>query len=112
MSMRGFFKMDYSGANSAGSGAIAFIDGKVAGIDVGGGIYDGSYSEAQPGVLSGKVNVSFPEGGTLVTGQIAPRGSAISVPFRVANSEIEGHTIQLQTPTGPVAVKLTKVSSL
>ncbi len=110
--MRGLYRMDYVGASSTGYGAIAFVDGKVAGIDVGGVVYAGNYSEVQTGVISGQVEASFPEGGTLVTGQIAPRGSAIIVPFRVSNSEIEGRAIQLQTPTGPVAVKLTKVSSL
>ena len=110
--MRGFFRMDYAGTSSSGTGAIAFIDGKVAGIDVGGGIYDGSYSETEPGVISGKIYVRFPEGGTHVTGHIAPRGSAMAVPFRILYSEIEGHAILLQTPTGPVAVKLIEVSSL
>lgn len=107
--MRGFYRMDYQGTDGSGAGALAFVDGKIAGLDTGGGIYKGTYTEAG-GNLTGSVQMSFPDGGHLVTGFAVPKGTpAQTIPFTIQPGATQ---IKLQTPTGPVSLQLTKVSEL
>lgn len=107
--MDGFYRFDYAGRAGGGAGAIAFVRGKVAGLDAFGGVYKGSYAEAAGGII-GKVEMSHPTGGPLVTGADLAPGETIIIPFRIGQDALAGHTIQLETPTGPVSVKLTLIS--
>lgn len=108
--MRGFFRMDYTRAGGAG-GTVVFTDGHVAGWDTGGGFFRGIYSEAGASV-SGELTMDFPNGGTLVNGDAIAKGTApLRLPFRIED-QARPDSIRLDTPSGPVAVKLTRVSAL
>jgi hypothetical protein len=110
--MRGFFKMDYTGATGQGTGAIAFADGKVAGLDVGGGVYVGTYQEIGDKV-AGSVDLSFPAGGLMVTGAVVPPGSPpMNIPFEADAGNEAGVVLTVTTPVGPVNIRLTKISQL
>ena len=108
--MRGFFRMDYSREGGAG-GTVVFTDGAVAGWDTGGSFFRGHYTESGR-VVTGEVTMDFPNGGTLVNGAPVSKGSEpLRMPFRIEDPS-RPENLRLDTPTGPVAVKLTKVSDL
>ncbi|MDB5508039.1 MAG: hypothetical protein JWL93_508 [Hyphomicrobiales bacterium] len=108
--MRGFFRMDYARAGGAG-GTVVFTDGNVAGWDTGGGFFRGQYQETGTAV-QGELMMDFPNGGTLVNGDAIVKGAEpLRLPFRIEDPA-KAESIRLDTPTGPVAVKLTRVSAL
>lgn len=110
--MRGFFRMDYTGKVDSGAGTLAFVDGKVAGLDTGGGIYRGQYT-VDGQTVSGIVELSFPNGGRLVTGAVVQAGSPpMTIPFSVSETAAEGKIFRVDTPTGPVNVRLTRLADL
>lgn len=111
--MRGFYTMEYTGKSGSGAGAIAFVDGRIAGVDVGGARYVGEFSVSSSGAVTGFADLSMPFGGTLVTGaQLPPGAPSIRIPFSVSTTSVEGEVLRIETPTGPVNLRLTKISSL
>lgn len=111
--MRGFYKMEYTGNQGQGAGALAFVDNKVAGLDVGGGVYKGEFHTMQDGTVSGYVDLSFPQGGSLVTGAtMAPGGPPMRIPFAIQEQKAENSILRIDTPTGPINLRLTLISQL
>ncbi|MGN8097167.1 hypothetical protein ACTJK8_28370 [Methylobacterium sp. 22177] len=80
--MGGFFRVEFQARTDQASGSLALANGKVAGLDVGGGIYRGSYVE-EGGRARGTAILSFPDGGELVTGMRVPPGAEITIPFDI-----------------------------
>jgi hypothetical protein len=109
--MTGFYRMDYAGPADQGAGAIAFTNNKIAGLDVAGGIYVGSYT-LHEGRLVGELNVTFPQGGTLVTGAVVPPGANILVQLDLAHGLLDGHHLQVQVLGQSVSARLSKVADL
>lgn len=111
--MRGFYKMEYTGKDGQGAGAVTFVDGKLAGIDVGGGVYRGEFQTTQDGVVTGYADLTFPAGGILVTGTSVPPGSPpIRIPFSINEDQASGKVLRIETPTGPVNLRLSLISAL
>lgn len=95
--MGGFYRVEFQGYADRGSGALALANGKVAGLDIGGGIYRGSYVE-EGGRARGTAILSFPDGGELVTGTRVPPGAEISIPFDIpiaTSSNIHGTSVNV-----------------
>jgi hypothetical protein len=95
--------MRYLGQTGIGAGAMYIGKGKVAGVDVGGGRYEGKYTE-QDGRLKGTATLSAPQGAVLVTGQQMPAGAkiplAVDWPSNFANGaaqpiSVAGRTVQV-----------------
>lgn len=97
--MRTLFKVLYSGAGGRGTGALAFVDGKIVGFDFAGAVFRGSYvfrDRALVGHLS----------------QAAENGSvAIELPFEI-DSESVDQTISLATPAGLLSIQMIKMDGL
>lgn len=66
--MSALYIMRYHGQQDQGMGAIYIGKGTIVGVDIGGGRYHGTFQD-QGGRLRATVNLSMPQGGTLVTGQ-------------------------------------------
>lgn len=111
MTFNAFFRIDYVGAADSGVGAIAFANGKIAGLDVAGVVYKGSY-DVRDGRVIAKVEMSAPQGARLVTGAPLPVGASIPLEVEAAVERIDGHVIKIQSPSGPVDVRFTKVGDL
>ena len=80
--MGGFYRVEFQGRADQGSGSLALANGKVAGLDSGGGVYRGSYVE-EGGRARGTAILSFANGGELVTGMRVPPGAEVSIPFDI-----------------------------
>lgn len=110
--MRGFYKMEYTGKAGQGTGALAFVEGKVAGADLGGGIYKGEFNTSPSGTVTGYADLSFPQGGVLATsGEAVAAGASMRVPFSIDQNQV-GTVLRIDTPSGPANVRLTLVSQL
>jgi hypothetical protein len=104
----GFYRIDYEGSADVGAGAFALVRGKIAGLDVGGLTYTGSYSLDGKDVV-GTVAAKAPPGATLVTGSTAgPTGASFEVAIRVR----ENGLLELQSPIGPLRGRMTLISPL
>lgn len=108
--MSGFYRIDYQGVSGSGAGAMALANGKVAGLDTGGGIYRGTYV-TEGGRIRGTAILYFDTNGHLVTGAQIPAGTEIPIPFDL---EDKGHihTISVSVAGRSVNVRLTKVAEL
>lgn len=105
--------MDYTGHQGVGAGGIALVDGRIAGLDIAGGQYVGAFDESPDGELSGYIDLSMPYGGVLVTGVPFPAGAPPQkIEFKTSAEGLEGRILTLQLPSGPVNVRLTKISDL
>ncbi len=110
--IEGFYRMTFTGASGSGFGIIVFQDGKVAGADVAGATFDGSYITNQiSGGINFKVVMNAPIG-------VAPvqTGIPISAPISVeingslATSDIEkSNPILIQTEIGPINALFQKI---
>jgi hypothetical protein len=78
--MSSFYIMRYQGQTGAAFGAIYIGRGIIIGVDAGNGRYRGTYTEAS-GRLRGSLTLTLPSGGSLVTGQTVPPGTAIPINF-------------------------------
>jgi hypothetical protein len=105
--MAELFAVQYAGKTGTGAGAMYIGNGQIAGFDIYGGRYKGTYTEAT-GRLQGKVQLSMPEGGSLVTGQQMPAGSKLDVTFDWPTN-FAGHQQQLNVGGGTVNLILQKM---
>lgn len=110
--MGGFYRIKYQGTGGKGDGAIALANNKVAGLDVGDGIYRGTYAE-EGGRFKGTAVLSFASGGDLVTGMRVPPGTEIPIPFDIpAGSSSDSHTVSVNVAGHKVEVTLTRIADL
>jgi hypothetical protein len=103
----------FTGVAGQSIGLFYIGDGVIAGIDIASMQYDGTYATAADGSLDGTVDYVLPAGTALITG--AP---AVATPMRVAvrlnlpPDFDKGHTITIETPTGPINARFEKVKEL
>ena len=74
--MAGLYSIQYSGQTGVGAGALYVGNGVIAGFDMYGGRYQGSYKD-NGDYINGSMNLSLPGGGALVTGDQLPAGASI-----------------------------------
>lgn len=77
--MSALYEMQYGGVSGTGHGAVYVGRGRILGVDITGGRYEGSYTEAE-GQLRGTVTLHA-SGALLVTGQPAPAGHRLAIRF-------------------------------
>jgi hypothetical protein len=108
----GFYRVDYGGRIGMGAAAMAFVSGKIAGLDVGGNPMVGTYRvHPQSGEVAGTIELTAEEPGVLVTGaQIAP-GQKTELSFRIPAGSLDGRDIHVQLPSGPVVARLRRICS-
>ncbi len=103
----------FTGVAGQSIGLFYIGDGVIAGIDVGGMQYDGTYSTAADGSLDGTVNYILPAGIASITG--APAGAMpmrVAVRLNLPSDFDSGRTIAIETPTGPVNAHFEKMKEL
>lgn len=107
----GFYRMAFTGAAGSGFGMLAFHKGSIAGADVAGSDYQGSYTESETGEASFQITMAAPAGVTLVqTGITLAAPVDIPITGTINLEEImTGKPLLLQTPLGPVNVLFKKI---
>jgi hypothetical protein len=111
----GFFRIAFTGNAGSGFGILALRDGVIAGADVAGAVYDGTFTEnAATGEINVAVTMSAPAGVTPVQTGV-PLTAPISVPITatLAQADIDSEKpTLLQSPLGPVNVVFRKIRDL
>lgn len=112
MVVDGFFSIAFTGNKGTGFGVLALHKGVVAGTDVGGASYDGSYSEDPvTHALNFDIRMNAPAGLTPVQTGI-PLAAPATVPIKASILEDEltsERPMLLRTPLGPVNVLFRKI---
>jgi hypothetical protein len=92
---------------------MVFFQGTIAGADMSGGSYDGTYHQTDDGGLVGKVRMKVPAGVPLVTGT-KPATEPYAVDFDISlPSDMGGEKpVLLTLPTGRVNAIFRKVRDL
>lgn len=111
----GFYRMTFTGTAGSGFGIVAFRGGAIAGADVAGATFDGSYKENSANrTFDFQITMHAPAGVTPVQTGIAlaapmtiPINGSVAEPAMVSNEPI-----LLQTPLGPVNILFKKIRDI
>jgi hypothetical protein len=110
--MDGFFRIAFTGTAGSGFGILVLHNGVIGGADVGGAIYDGSYTEnPTTRELDFVVTMNAPAGITPVQTGI-PLAAPLSIPITgsLGQENISSEIPTLfETPLGPVNVLFKKI---
>lgn len=109
----GFYAAYISGSNGNGFVMFVFSQGTLVGCDLLGVKFDGTYSEGADQQISGSVDVIVPPNGEVIQGvKAGPDGMNYSVPFTLSPDFLSAPYIALDTPLGPVNMRLEKLRGL
>lgn len=108
--MSALYQMQFHGVTGVGHGAIYIGKGLVAGIDVTGARYHGSYTSQGP-TLSGTVTLTS-AGGSLVTGQPVPPGTQVPITFNLQANFGNGQLNTVIVGGRPVQVAFDKIADI
>lgn len=109
----GFYRIAYTGTAGSGFGILVFHLGKIAGADVVGATYYGTYTENETTrAVDYHVTMAAPAGIVPVqTGIPLAAPATIPISGRFSPEDIEtGKPFLLQTPLGPVNIIFSKIS--
>lgn len=110
--MQGFYRMAFTGTAGSGFGVIVFHAGTIAGADVAGAIFDGTYTEnAVTAQIDFSMTMNAPAGITPVQTGV-PLAAPLSLPINgsLSVSDLDSNVpTLLQTPLGPVNVLFKKI---
>lgn len=109
--MAALYAVQYAGQTGVGVGAMYVGNGIIAGFDIYGGSYSGTYVESG-GRLRGNVALSVPAGGALVTGQQVPAGTSIQILADWPADLGSGSALPLNVGGRPVQVIFRKIHDL
>ncbi len=109
----GFYAAFMTGVDGEGFAFFVFQSGDVIGADPWGVRFDGDYELMGNGEVVGTITVTVPPGGTVIQGvTVGAEGLAYQVPMRIPANFAEVPYLNIDTPLGPVNVKLKRVRGL
>lgn len=108
------FYVGYMAANGYGVVLFVFKGDTIVGVDAGGVKFDGSFSQDEnSNAYRGTVTVDAPPNIDLVQGiNTGPQGLKYEVPFSLPENFLLAPFIKVETPFGPVNIKLEKLRDL
>ena len=110
--MSALYIMRYVGLTGADFGCLYVGKGMVAGVDVGGIRYSGTYAETG-GRIKGSVSMTAPsDGAQLVTGQRLPAGQSIVLTIDWSPNFSDGSQQSVSVASHPVHVTVEKISEI
>lgn len=110
--MNGFYRIAFTGTAGSGFGMLVFYSGKIAGADVAGSTYDGTYTEnPTTHEVNYQVIMAAPAGVVPVqTGIPLVVPATIPINGTLRQDDVEsGSPLLLQTPLGPVNIIFSKI---
>lgn len=106
----GFYAAYMTGIEGQGFAMFIFSGGRIIGADPLGVLFDGTYDTSIPDRLVATVTVNVPPGDTVIQGASAgPSGLSYEVPLIFAGPPTEEEVVRLETPLGPVNLKLRRL---
>jgi hypothetical protein len=112
-SVNGFYAVYLSGKQGQGFALIAFKDGRIAGADASGTVYDGQYTEQGDDNLSVTVLIKYPPNIPLVQGgTTGPQGEERQLSFQMPKNFSDQKFIRVETQDGPVNARLVKLRGI
>lgn len=113
-SMDGFYAGYFTAKAGNGLAMFVFREGVIVGSDILGVTFDGSYRlNANRDGFNGRVTITAPPGGTLIQGiSTGPEGLVYRVDVEFPLNFNNLPYLKLDTPYGPVNLKLVKVRDI
>ena len=109
----GFYSAYLSGRESNGFAMLVFRKGSIVGADPMGAKFDGRYRETPTGGMEGSITVSLPPGGATVQGPTSGRdGISYDVKLSLPTDFAQRDCLRIETPLGPVNLKLVRLRGL
>ena len=111
----GFYRIAFTGTAGSGFGMLIFHAGNIAGADVAGATYDGTYTEIPTtNDVNYQVTMAAPAGVAPVqTGIPLAAPATIPISGTLRQDDVEsGRPVLLQTPLGPVNIIFSKIRDL
>lgn len=106
--VEGIYTAYLTGAAGQGMAMFVFKDGKIAGADVAGLTFAGSYQVTDARII-GEVRYRMPAGSVSITGASFEQGSdRIVVPLSLPEAIDPNETYRVDTPIGPLNAKFVK----
>lgn len=114
MVTNGFYRIVYGGPAGSGIGVLAITDGKIVGVDGGGGVFDGTYSEdPAKGTVTFDLDVTVPPNMPLVTGERArPEAWKLPIHTTMRTNFASGMPVNIDTPYGAINVSFTLLRAM
>lgn len=110
--MEGFYVGYCTG--SMGNAVVLFVfkDGIIAGADMGGATYDGTFALTDDGQrISGTLTFNVANGATLITGASSSGPVRFEVPITLPTNIANGDVQKINSPVGLVNVRFQKIRS-
>jgi hypothetical protein len=113
MAARALYAAYLSGAAGKSLALFYIGDGVIAGVDVGGVVYDGHATYETDGSLQGAVSFTAPAGTPLITGISGPTSpTVVSIPLSLPEGFADGRVTRIETPMGPLNARFEKIRDL
>jgi hypothetical protein len=110
----GFYRVAFTGSHGGGFGLLVLSNGKLAGADIAGAVYDGAYEFSPPGdSLHLRITLRAPAGITLVqTGVPLSAPTDMPIEAHLPNDLANGSPLLIETPLGKVNVAFLKIRDI
>ena len=108
MEFDGIYTAYLTGKAGQGMAMFVFKDGKIAGADMSGLTFSGSFS-IEDGRASGTIAYQMPQGSVSITGvEFGKPSDKINVPFHLPIEIDKKETYRINTPIGPLNARFIK----
>ena len=110
--MEGFYVAYFTGLTGNAVALFVFKDGVIAGADMGGATYDGTFAVTEDGQhVTGNLTFSVANGATLITGASSAGPVRTEVPLKLPTNIANGDVQKIDSPFGPINVRFQKIRS-
>jgi hypothetical protein len=109
--VNGFYGIAFTGSHGSGFGIFVFRDGIIAGADLAGATYDGSYRESEPGGNIAVIITMKAPAGIIPVQTGVPLSTSMDLMIETSLSPdfAGGRPLLVETPIGKVNVVFVKV---
>lgn len=113
-SIEGFYATYFTGAMGSSLAIFAFKNGGIAGADLGGGKYDGTFTvDSNTGMVHCSVDFVMSLGQQSITGATAVNEPIkINVPLALPSTIDPKEIFRIETPIGPINARFEKIRDL
>ena len=109
----GIYSVYLTGSSGVSLGLFYFKEGIIAGADIAGMLYDGTFEITPDGYVVGNVKYVVPLGHSMITGFTASNEPIeLTSPLKLPIDFTGDHVHRIETPSGPVNAKFKKVRAL